>query len=804
MAELILGGVGAALGSMPGGFSVMTGFQIGVTLGSLLFPPDGPKLDRGRVDEIRLQGAQQGSPIPIIYGRNRTAGTIIWATGLIESSETSTVGGKGGGGGATTTEYSYSTSLAVLVCEGTITKIRRIWANEEVIYDWRTGGSPTYASFLDSSKVRVYLGSQTAADAAIEADKGLGNVPAFKGTVYVVFEGLPLAEFGNQIPNFTFEVESAHVDLEEALEDVVSRVGLSAGEYDFSSVAGYPTRGLVVGARTEAGRVLEAFAKANFFEIVESQGSIKAVVRDGVSVLSIPAEDIGAAEYGDVDAMRFVETTRAEETELPREFIVGYQSEAIDFLQWTQTARRTVRYSENQEQITFPMGLEDDWARYLSDAFLMERWASRSSHKFTLPYEYLRLDPGDVVTIPDESGSTRAVRILEMSMGMIAQIEVLAVDDDPIIYVDPGLPASVPTGGGAGVSVTGVADLLAFETNAVIDGLTDSPQLGFVAGRDSPGWKGGDAQIDPMIFEYEGGSVRTVAEFFSSGTFGYSTNDANGVLLDLYPAGVGIQNLFTDLDVTNTVRVTLVNGTLSSCTYDEMVAEGRNFAILGREILQFQTATLISGSTYELSNLLRYRRGTDYLLALAQLGLLTVHDQQDPFILVNTKVKNFPFDPASIGSDYSFRLIENGKDYSGGLPSYSETLTLRGDARKPYGPANVSYSGDRSLSTSDIVVSFDRRVRTGGELKDYEDAILDELVEFYDIEIYSDDLSTLINTYEHVGVSPWTYTIADQTSDSVEALDFNVVIYQKSSESGIARGHPSYPKYVFTGPDVDY
>lgn len=802
MAELILGGVGAAVGSVIPGVGWMTGFQIGVTLGSLLFPPEGPKLERGRVDEIRLQGAQQGSPIPIVYGRNRTAGTIIWATGLIETSTTSTSGGKGGGGGVTTTEYSYTTSLAILVCEGTITKIRRIWANEKVIYDWRTGGSPTYESFLDPSKVRVYLGNQTTADAAIEADKGVGNVPAHKGMAYVVFEDLPLAEFGNQIPNFTFEVESAHANLKIALEDLASRIGLSSTDYDFSAVVGYPTRGMLIGARTEAGRVMEAFAKANFFEIVESEGKIKSVIRNGNSVLTIPSDDIGAAEYGDTETARYVETTRAEETELPREFVVAYQSEAIDFLQWTQVARRTVRWSENQEQVSFPMSLADAYARYLADAFLMERWASRSRHKFTVPYKYLRLDPGDVVTIPDEGGSTRAVRIVEMSMGLLAQIEVQAVDDDPIIYVDPGLPASVPTGGGAGVGGPNAADLLVFECNAPYDSLADDCQLGAVAGRSAAGWKGGDAQIDPVIQRDGWGTAQTIAEFGSSCQFGYTTNDAFGVLNTATPANRGLFDLPYDLDVTNTVRVTMTNGTLSSCTYDEMIQEGRNLCLVGDEIIQFQTATLVSGSTYTLSNLLRFRRGTDYLLLLSYQGSWG-HLQGERFVLFNSKVKNFAYDPGAIGDTHNFRLIENGKDYSGGFPSYTEPLTLAGLSRKPYGPCDLKYSGNRSFAAVDLTLSWTRRVRKRGNLYDYQEAPLDEASENYVVEIWPDDLSDIINSYSVSGATSFLYTVAMQTADGTTG-DFQFVVRQVSSEAGIGNGHPSPPKFVSTVDDIDY
>ena len=62
-------------------------------------------------------------------------------------------------------------------------------------------------------------------------------------------------------------------------------------------------------------------------------------------------------------------------------------------------------------------------------------------------------------------------------------------------------------------------------------------------------------------------------------------------------------------DEANTVTVTLLGGALFS-TSEFLVLNGDNAALLGDEIIQFKTATLVSGTTYILSGLLRGRRGT--------------------------------------------------------------------------------------------------------------------------------------------------------------------------------------------------
>ena len=799
MAEIILGVVGAGIGFALGGpAGAWKGFQIGVAVGSILFPPEGPHLDGGRLDDLRIQSAQQGSPIPIAYGRNRIAGTVIWASGLKERSSTTSSGGKGGGG-ATTTEYTYSTSMAILVCEGTITKIRRIWANEKVIYDWRTGGSPTVAEWIDSTKMRVYLGSQTLPDAAIEADKGAGNVPAHKGMVYVVFEDLQLKELGNQIPNFTFEVEPTYADVKAVMEDVAARVGLTGTDYDFTALAGMPIRGLIVSARTEGARVMDTLAKSNFFEIVETGGKIKAVIRTGASVVTIPAGDIGASADG--EPKPYIETVRAQEVEMPREMQVNYNSEAQDFQTFTQTAKRFVRWSDNQESISFPMSLSEVYARFLADAFLMELWVARTAHSFTLPWKYLNIDPGDVITVTAEDGSTRVVRVLEMNAGLMAEIEIKAVDDDPLIYVDPGLPAAIPPGGTSGVVNNNTADLIVFETTAPTDDLAEFPNLGWVAGRSSPGWGGGQAETDPSIRRYGSYFTSILGSCLSSSTFGYSTNDASGVLGSA--SNDDGTSIIGRLDTKNTVRVTMTSGTPTSCTYDEMVTEGLNLAILGKEILQFQTATLISGTTYELTNLLRYRRGTDYLYHRLLTQGIAVHAQQDGFVVLNAKAYAFSFDPQEIGVTHTFRIIESGRDYSAGLPAFTEPLTLGGDTRKPYSPVNVRWTGDRTSGNADIVLTWTRRVRKNGDIADFNDAILDESTEAYQVEIYTADFVTLLRTITGIGSPTTTYTIANQTTDGVNAAQFGVKVYQVSSLPSIGKGFPS-SDVVTLAPSVIY
>jgi hypothetical protein len=238
MASLILGTVGAALGpSLFGaGFSIfgatITGAEIGGAVGAFLGSEIDAALTPGRhiarkgprLSDINVQASTEGAPIPRAYGRARAAGQLLWATRFKETVTTTTTGGGKGVGGpsVTETDYSYSLSFAVGLCEGTITKIGRVWADGNLID-------------LSQYTTRLYTGDETQApDPLIEEIEGAGNTPAYRGLAYIVFEDLPLANFGNRIPQLQFEIIRALSDAApDALENRLAGVALIPGAGEF-------------------------------------------------------------------------------------------------------------------------------------------------------------------------------------------------------------------------------------------------------------------------------------------------------------------------------------------------------------------------------------------------------------------------------------------------------------------------------------------------------------------------------------------------------------------------------------------
>ena len=238
MAALALSVAGAAGGSaLFGPAGAIAGRLVGALAGSAidqsLFATHRERaVDGPRLADLDIMASTEGAPIPRVYGRARLAGQVIWATNLEEviTTRSETTGGGGGGkggvGGATvttdTTTYSYFANLAVGLCEGPIGAVLRIWAD----------GKPLDLSGLT---VRSYTGDETqTADPLILAKQG--DAPAYRGLAYVVFERLPLANFGNRIPQLSFEVVRPVGWLEQMVRAVTLIPGATELGYEPATV----------------------------------------------------------------------------------------------------------------------------------------------------------------------------------------------------------------------------------------------------------------------------------------------------------------------------------------------------------------------------------------------------------------------------------------------------------------------------------------------------------------------------------------------------------------------------------------
>ena len=223
--------LGGAIGSSFGGGILSTiGRFAGRMLGTYLEQSQHEVEEHHRFknvkDSFALSSAMYGEVIPLIFGTAKVGGKIIWAEQIKEVRNNSTEKKYFQQFHQVkelyhTTECEYYLSFAVSICEGEIADVIRVWANDSLIN-------------LGDYKCRLYLGTEEQLpDSLIAASVG-GQAPAFRDLSYIVFEELPLADFGSTVPNFSFEViRKANIQIQPTVEDIVKSIVMIPGSGEF-------------------------------------------------------------------------------------------------------------------------------------------------------------------------------------------------------------------------------------------------------------------------------------------------------------------------------------------------------------------------------------------------------------------------------------------------------------------------------------------------------------------------------------------------------------------------------------------
>lgn len=269
MATLLLAAAGSATGGMFGAGAALLGQAAGALAGGVLDQAVfGASRNTvvGKLADLDVQTSNEGAPIARVFGRIRLAGEVIWASPFEETSTTETSGGKGGIGGAsassTTTTYRYFANFAVGICEGPIAHIGRVWANGKLIDRTRV-------------TMRVHLGDEDQEpDSLILAYNA--PAPAYRGLAYVVFERLPLDDFGNTLPQLSFEVIRPVGRLEQRLKAVTLIPAATEFGYASTRVARTVSRGVTESENRHAA-ISDSDLEASLDELTAVCPNLKSV-----------------------------------------------------------------------------------------------------------------------------------------------------------------------------------------------------------------------------------------------------------------------------------------------------------------------------------------------------------------------------------------------------------------------------------------------------------------------------------------------------------------------------------------------
>lgn len=673
MATLVLTVVGGIVG---GPIGAAIGAAVGQQIDAEIFKPKGR--EGPRLADLKIQASTYGQQIPQLFGTMRVAGSVIWATDLIERRNK-----RGGGKGRpSTTEYSYAVSLAVALSSRPIRGIGRIWADGNLL----RGSSGT---FQERCIFRWHDGSEDqAVDPLIASALGIASASAFRGCAYAVFEELELGAFGNRIPSLTFEVEADAAGIDAGLVGN-SLFGESArcdGEWPF------------VGYAASGDRMRDALAPlfgADGVRLLSGPGGWR-MAPASLTGTPLALADFREARRGEAAGDR-TEQRRAPLSSLPGSIRLRHYEPERDYQLGQQTSQ-VAGGGVREERIDLPAVLPATSARALAQRLAAAAADGRETLVWRADLAALALTVGHVVALADGSRwrlAARTVRGSELLLELRRHAPLPAVE----LPAEPGVPVGAPDWPDA------VGMVRLFDLPNIGSPAASAPRLVIAGAGSNNGWRGADcwfvasAGAEPIPV----GTVRPAA--------------ALGALAE--PLAAGSDGLF---DLSNNIVVQLDNPSMTlESVGDAALLGGANRAMVGGELLQFGVAEVVGPGCWRLTRLLRARAGTESEMT---------HLAGAPFVLLD--------DPALlILPEALAALAEGGAATLEWAPRGGTTLTgidvpVAGRALQPLGPAHGRVRAD---GAGGVTIDWVRRSRVDTGWRDHVDQPLGEASEAWRIAL---------------------------------------------------------------------
>ena len=668
MATLVFTAIGASLGGPLGG---ALGGLVGREVDAALF--GGPGRQGPRLSDLKVTTSSYGNAIARHFGTIRAPGTVIWATDMVEHSQTQ----GGGKGSPSATTYSYSISFAVALSSRPILGVGRIWADGNLLRgaegDLKTGG-----------QLRIYSGhGDHAPDPLIASAEG-ASAPAFRGTAYAVFEDLDLTDFGNRIPALSFEIlaDDGPLTLALMLEGGLDTAGIAHG---LPGLAGFSHEG---GTLADLAMTLHAA-----YPLACDAGGERLRIADAEAVPALPRLLPQAAVtqeeggFGHADGRR-----RERHTGDPAgPAALRYYDVERDYLAGLQRADGRARPGRTAT-LEFPGALTAADARLLANRAAARSRYGRDSMAWRLAELDPDLRPGDIVRVPDHAGYWRVTGWEWRAHGV--ELELLRLPQGAARQqaTDPGraqLPPDLPAG---------PTHLAAFELPWDGTGSGEEPRIYAAATSPGAGWPGARLFVrrDGMLIPL--GSSRHRA--------------AIGDILTPLPAS---QAHILERTAAVHVRLAAPDLLLASATLESLAASG-NAALIGNELVQFARATALGDGEWRLEGLLRGRYGTE---AAARTG----QPVGSRFVLLDHRLA--PLDPQTVGTAPGTTIAALGLTDS---EPVTAPLVNPGITRKPLVPVHprLSIAPDGA-----ITLSWTRRARGAWNWPDGIETPLNEESEAY-------------------------------------------------------------------------
>jgi hypothetical protein len=492
------------------------------------------------------------------------------------------------------------------------------------------------------------------------------------------------------------------VSLAALVRHLSSRAGMPADRIDVSGLRG-AVEGYVIGALESPLASISTLARHFGFDAVETEGTIRFVMRGRASSLTLSVDDLVAPREGED-----FELTRGQETELPQALKWQVARSDEDYDAALVEARRITVDTTRIASESFPMAIPPEGEAGCAIApsnppnerrcrrALMEAWIGRESATFRLPPSRLALDPANVIRLAHD-GREIEFRLVSVADAQARSIE--AVRQDRAAYnLSPGdpRPASLSTPVVFGAPQVVMLDLPQISE----DQPAHRPLIAAHAlvGLTRPHWGHGSSSSWPG----------EIAVFRSASTDGFSLLTTIGsrarigtLAFDLYPGPT------SRFDLGNALVVDLLSGTLERVTDVALFGGVNALAVEAApgvwEIVQAGAAELIAPGRYRLTRLLRGQRGTEQAMGNpAPAGARVV--------VLDAALAALPVAEADLGLPWNWRVGPAARSVSDA--SYAALgFTATGRGLVPFAPVHVEQPWRTARAPGDLTIRWTRRSR---------------------------------------------------------------------------------------------
>lgn len=553
---------------------------------------------------------------------------------------------------------------------------------------------------------------------------------------------------------------SGELTIQQTVTLICSKTELPSTLFDASALSTItmPMRAFANGQLATGRVLLEIFAGPYFYEMSVSD-KLYIKPRGAAIVVTIPYEDLGIDDGGKGDSEPFVIHQRTD-IEFPAQKTLSYLNVSNDYLPDVQPSDRMISaLSDTIENVQVSLAFTPTEAKSIIDADLMDKYMSLVDSQISLPSKYAMYEPSDVFGITDKNGYVHRMRAVKRQDNY-PRLSFDVVRDDSSVLSSTGVTDTGYTSASA-VKFTPYTEAMYLDMPILQD--VDSNFGFYVAAKGrGTGWVGCNtySSNDDVAFNEDATVLEATVMGYASDALG------NWVLGRVW-------------DLTNSVTVQVGNDVLNSSTRAAVLNDKTiNALLIGNEVLQFVTATLISQGVYTLTEFLRGDRGTEQHTASHAVGDRVVKLQKAGLRRIN-------WDAAQLGFLKYMRSISLDRNLDSDV---STEFTNTGIGKKPFAPFDARVIRN-SPSAGDITIIWQRRTRLSyraiGASGIY--VPLGETSEMYDVLFYtSGTYGTLKRTITATTTSV-TYTNAQQTADGLTPPAATVWfrIHQRSPEFGL-------------------